>query len=156
MATRLRAAVSHAINIFSLLHLNCCIWITVALLSIQLFSRHTCTFFNSYCEKLGLFCHFTIPQPLGEKWATLITLCLLTPIHRRPLRSKPPCTTHNPSTINAHFRSFGGSFVNYFFFAVRFLFNYLYKLQTDKNNMASKKKKRASNRLRYIRYQVCG
>lgn len=61
MATRLRAAVSHAINIFSLLHLNCCIWITVALLSIQLFSRHACTFFNSYCEKLGLFCHFTIP-----------------------------------------------------------------------------------------------
>jgi len=66
------------------------------------------------------------------------------PTHQRPPKAahqptEPP--NHQPTSTTHSAPSFApslGPFFNYLFFAARFLFNYLYKLQTDKNEMARK------------------
>lgn len=116
---RLGAAVSHAINIFSLLHLNCCIWITRWFL----------------CD---------LKSPPGK------------PAECHPSAQQAALPALQPSTLPpchpfcAFFApSFGASFFNYLLFVARFLFNYLYKLQTD--NKKQQKKQAASKKVRGIR-----
>lgn len=113
---RLGAAVSHAINIFSLLHLNCCIWIT-----------------------RWFLCDLKSPPGKPAECHPSAQQAALPALQPSTL---PPCHPATPSARSLLLRSVRRFLITYFFVA-RFLFNYLYKLQTDNKKQQKKNRRQA-------------